>query len=163
MDNRTYAMRYFGVELDRRGLTDDEEILLCRIRESARRANIGGIHHEHGDTIMSDIMDKENEPGIRYSIETDSLWSNSDCVSDCLQEDDASEEYGSVATEATQLFLPFSRTRDEGNGFVVIGNVHVREVGVDFGTQQLYVIFDKPIRISIIRGFINIVCVSPIV
>lgn len=38
----------------------DEQILLMRIRETQRRANIGGIVHEPGNPIMSDIpVDEE--------------------------------------------------------------------------------------------------------
>lgn len=38
----------------------DDEVLLMRIRESQRRANIGGIVHEPGNRIMSDLpVDEE--------------------------------------------------------------------------------------------------------
>ena len=38
----------------------DDEILLTRIRECQRRANVGGIVHEPGNRIMSDIpVDEE--------------------------------------------------------------------------------------------------------
>jgi len=61
MNNRTYALRYFGIEIKNHvGFSDDDRILLMRIRESQRRANIGGIVHEPGNPIMSDIQVDED-------------------------------------------------------------------------------------------------------
>lgn len=38
----------------------EDEILLMKIRETQRRANIGGIVHEPGNSVMSDIpVDEE--------------------------------------------------------------------------------------------------------
>lgn len=55
MNIKTYAMRTFGIEVKSTGLNDDERILLTRIREAQRRANIGGVVHEPGNHVMSDI------------------------------------------------------------------------------------------------------------
>lgn len=38
----------------------DDEILLMKIRESQRKANVGGVRHEPGNKVMSNIpVDEE--------------------------------------------------------------------------------------------------------